>query len=481
MTHKIKSLLTLCLFSFALFSYAPELYSNVGSKETLKEISKGFSAVAKEATPAVVFIESQGVSKDTASTSHPRKGPHENPFDYFQDDFFNRFFGHPFSDDKPSRKSEMVRGTGFIVSADGYIITNNHVVENASKVHVTLHNGNKVIATIIGTDAKTDLAVIKIDETKLPFLTFGNSDKLEVGDWTIAVGNPFGLQASVTVGVVSAKGRSQLNITDFDDFIQTDAAINPGNSGGPLLNVDGEVIGINTAIVSGSGGYMGIGFAIPSNMATKVMDQLIKDGSVTRGFLGVTLQPVDPELAKFYKLDKPQGALITDVVKGSPADVAGLKVEDVIIGFDNAPVDSLSTFRNAVSLMPPGSKISLRIVRDGKQKEIKVTITSAPGDIVGPSSLSQKLGFIASNLTPEISQQLGYVDEKGVVIMKVQPETPAAEAGLRPGNLVVAVNRKKVTTLDEYNEALSKASKDGKVLLMVRHGDAVRFVALNFE
>ena len=349
---------------------------------------------------------------------------------------------------------------------------------NSSKVNVTLNSGKKVVATIVGNDPKTDLAVIKIDEKNLSYLKFGNSDTLEVGDWTSAIGNPFGLQASVTVGVVSAKGRNQLNINDFEDFIQSDAAINPGNSGGPLLNIDGDVIGINTAIVSGTGGYMGIGFAIPSKMASNVVNQLIKNGSVTRGFLGVTMQPIDEELASFYKLDKPQGALITDIVKGSPADIAGIKVEDIIVAYNNTPVENLSSFRNAVSMMTPGAPLNLKINRDGKILNIKVKVTTAPGEVAGPVNLSEKLGYQVQSLTPEIAQQLGYVTEKGVVISRVQPETPADEAALRPGNLIVAVNRKKVTTVEEYNQEIENTTKDGRVLLMVRQGEAVRFIAL---
>ncbi|NGX53507.1 MAG: Periplasmic serine endoprotease DegP [Chlamydiae bacterium] len=478
---KINNLIQLSLATLILTtaSFSGRLVAE--DKVLLKEMSRGFSTVAKDATPAVVYIESQSIAKETPQSRY-RKGPQENPFDHFQDEFFNRFFGFPGQEESPRRKSETIRGSGFIFSSDGYIITNNHVVANSSRVNVTLTDGKKFIATVIGTDPKTDLAVIKIDEKNLSYIKFGNSDTLDVGDWTIAIGNPFGLQASVTVGVVSAKGRNQLNITDFEDFIQTDAAINPGNSGGPLLNIDGEVIGINTAIVSGTGGYMGIGFAIPSKMASDIVGQLIKDGSVTRGFLGVTMQPIDEELASFYNLDKPQGALITDIVKGSPADIAGLKVEDVIVGYNNTPVENLTGFRNAVSMMPPGAPLTLKINRDGKLLHIKVKITTAPDEVTtGPVNLSEKLGYRVQSLTPEIAQQLGYITEKGVVISRVQPESPADEAAIRPGNLIVAVNRKKVTTIEEYNQAIENANKNGRVLLMIRQGEAVRFITLNVE
>lgn len=473
-----------CLIVALLFT---ALYAD---ERLLKEISKGFADVANSAIPAVVYIESQATQ--TSSRIQPRQGPFESPFDYFNDDFFNRFFGFPFQNDSSdlpeityridrTRKGSGSRGSGFIVSEDGYIITNNHVVENSSKVMVTLNDGRKMQAEVVGTDPQTDIAVIKIKENNLPYLKMGDSNDLKVGDWTIAIGNPFGLQASLTVGVVSAKGRSQLQIADFEDFIQTDAAINPGNSGGPLLNVEGEVIGVNTAIASASGGYMGIGFAIPSAMAVQIKNQLIKDGSVTRGFLGVTLQPVDSDLAKFYHLDRPRGALVTDVVKDSPAEKAGLRQEDIILTYDGKTIENINAFRNAISLMPPGSRVKLEVNRDGKVKEITVVISQAQGEIMGPDSPVERLGLRVQTLTPEIASQLGVSEEKGVVITQVDPDSPAGLASLRPGSIIVAVNRKKVANVDEFSSAVSKAAKEGRVLLMVKQGEAVRFIALHFD
>ncbi|ACZ32880.1 protease, Do family [Chlamydia pneumoniae LPCoLN] len=444
----------------------------------LKEISGGFSKVATKATPAVVYIESFPKSQAVTHPSPGRRGPYENPFDYFNDEFFNRFFGLPSQREKPQSK-EAVRGTGFLVSPDGYIVTNNHVVEDTGKIHVTLHDGQKYPATVIGLDPKTDLAVIKIKSQNLPYLSFGNSDHLKVGDWAIAIGNPFGLQATVTVGVISAKGRNQLHIADFEDFIQTDAAINPGNSGGPLLNIDGQVIGVNTAIVSGSGGYIGIGFAIPSLMANRIIDQLIRDGQVTRGFLGVTLQPIDAELAACYKLEKVYGALVTDVVKGSPADKAGLKQEDVIIAYNGKEVDSLSTFRNAVSLMNPDTRIVLKVVREGKVIEIPVTVSQAPKED-GMSAL-QRVGIRVQNLTPETAKKLGIAPEtKGILIISVEPGSVAASSGIAPGQLILAVNRQKVSSIEDLNRTL-KDSNNENILLMVSQGDVIRFIALKPE
>lgn len=446
----------------------------------LKEISSGFSRVAEKATPGVVYIENfpKGSRAPGAPSAQNRGGHYDNPFDYFNDEFFNRFFGMPSQREKPSSR-EAVRGTGFIVSPDGYIVTNNHVVEEAGKLLVTLHNGQKYAAQVVGLDPKTDLAVIKISEKNLPYLRFGNSDRLKVGDWSIAIGNPFGLQATVTVGVISAKGRNQLHIADFEDFIQTDAAINPGNSGGPLLNIDGEVIGVNTAIVSGSGGYIGIGFAIPSVMAQRIIDQLISDGQVTRGFLGVTLQTVDAELANCYKLDKVRGALVTDVMKGSPADIAGLKQEDVIIAYDGREVESLSGLRNAISLMKPGTRIVLTVVREGKTIEIPVTITLSPVDD-GVATL-HRMGIRVQNITQDLAKKLGVAaDTKGVVIVGVDAGSSAASSGVIPGQIILAVNRQRVVSVEEINSVL-KESKEESILLMVSQGEVIRFIVLKPE
>jgi serine protease Do len=474
-----KLIFTLILSS--LLICPPNFASGVAENNNealLKQISKGFSNVAKAATPAVVYIESQNSEPSPETLTH--KSPSENPFDYFNDDFFNRFFGFPFEKKQPPQSHETVRGSGFLISQDGYIVTNNHVVENTKKVTVTLTNGHKLTATVVGTDPKTDLAVIKIEGDHYTVLPFGDSDKLEVGDWAIAIGNPFGLQTSVTVGVVSAKGRNQLHIADFEDFIQTDAAINPGNSGGPLVGVDGEVMGVNTAIVSGSGGYMGIGFAIPSNLAKQIVNRLIKEGQVTRGFLGVTLQPIDSDLAGFYKLKNVQGALVTDVVKNSPADAGGLKQEDIILSYNGTAVESLSSFRNHVSLMAPGSKLKLKAFRDGKEIELSMTVAQMPNETEAPHLPTQQLGIQVQELTPELAQKLGYLDVKGVVISQISPGSPAAIASLKPGSLIMAVNRQKISNLTEFAAAINEAAKEGRVLLMVRQGEAVRIVALHF-
>lgn len=464
----ILSLITLACFTNFLSGDPRE-------EELLKRISHGFSHVAKDATAAVVYIETKCEKKKPARS---KKGSYENPFDFFQDDFFQRFFSFPQNEED---KTETVRGSGFFISEDGYIVTNNHVVENACKVQVLLHNGQKVKAEVIGSDSGTDLAVIKIEGKGYKTLAFADSDKIEVGDWAIACGNPFGLQATVTVGVVSAKGRNQLNISDFEDFLQTDAAINPGNSGGPLLNVDSEVIGVNTAIVSGSGGYMGIGFAIPSNMAKKIADQLIADGKVTRGFLGVTLQSIDSDLAHFYQIEGVYGALVTDVAKDSPAEKGGVQQEDVIISFNGQKVENIGNFRNAVSLMTPGTKLVLKVIRNGKEMELNMKVGTAASKKIEQLPVEQ-LGLTVQDLDSNQKQLAAYQNYEGALVVKVAHGSPADIAGIKPGSLIVAVNRKKVTNSTEFTKAIDKAaSEQTKILLMVRQGELVRFVSLNFD
>jgi serine protease Do len=447
------------------------------SREALQNVSNGFVGISKQATPAVVFIESQ-VEQTAQTMRRPNQPMQRDPFDSFQEDFLRHFFHFPFQSE--GSKGDLSRGSGFIVSKDGYILTNNHVVENANKVMVTLTDGKKLQAKVIGTDPQTDLAVIKIEGKDFPYLELGDSEALEVGEWAIAIGNPFGLQATLTVGVVSAKGRSQLHIADFEDFIQTDAAINPGNSGGPLLNIDGKVIGVNTAIASASGGYMGIGFAIPSSMAKLIMQQLIDKGIVTRGFLGVVLQPIDSDIASFYGLERPYGAMVTEVVENSPAEEAGLNQEDIILSYNGETVENINSFRNAVSLMAPDTKLKLDILRNGKKKTLNVKIRQAENKEEKHSPVEQ-LGLSVQELTPEIAKKYGYGQEKGVIISKIIPGSPAEMASLKAGSLILAVNRKKVFTVEEFQKEIAGAKKEGRVLLMVQQGDVARFVALHFD
>ena len=445
----------------------------VQAQTDLRALSNEFTHVGEVAIPAVVYLDAE------MGSSRMSQQEGQDPFQSFQEQFFNRFFGM-----RPQPRQQQpseVRGSGFLVSGDGYILTNNHLVQDATKIWVTLHDGKKVEAQIIGTDPKTDLAVIKVPGKGFPFLKLGDSSAMRIGEWVVAVGNPFGLDASLTVGVVSAKGRSQLRITDFEDFIQTDAAINPGNSGGPLLDLDAEVIGINTAIFTGSGGYMGIGFAIPSNMAKPVMAQLIANGKVTRGFLGVQLQAIDSDLADSFHLKDVQGALVTDVVPDSPAAKAGLKQSDIVLKYNDIPITALASFRNAVSFMAPGTALTLTINRDGKEQTLKVIIGESPDNDTATDDAIRKLGLDVETLTPEAAAQLGYTKEQGVLVRGVAYNSLAAMAGMTPGDLILGVGRQKITNVDEFTKTVQIALKDKRLLLLVRHGQQLRYVSLRVE
>ena len=438
-----------------------------------KMISKVFTAVAKKASPAVVYIRAEDVGEQKQIDSGMQSS------DPFGDEFFNRFFGMP--NRKAPKQTPISQGSGFLVSADGYILTNAHVVRGANKLTISLTDGRQLPAKLIGVDSSTDIGVIKVDGEGFDFVDLGNSDDLEVGEFIIAIGSPFQLQATVTVGVVSATGRQNLSITDFEDFIQTDAAINPGNSGGPLLNLSGEVIGINTAIVSRTGGgHIGIGFAIPSNMAKPIMQQIINNGSVVRGYLGVALQPLDQDMADAFNLDRPEGALVAEVVKNSPAEKAGLKQGDIILQYNNTPVKSIGSFRNELSMLQPGTKLTLKVNRSGKTMTLRATLGSYK-DKTDESGQSKKLGMEVGALSPELAKQLGYSQgEEGVVITKIKPGSPASIAGMRPGFLILAINQKKVTSVEDFNEAL-KETKNNRVLILAKQGAVTKFYSLKLE
>lgn len=429
---------------------------------------KSFTKVAKTAIPAVVFIKVEGGSQDLEEYQ-----TFQNPFG-FNDDLFNRFFGAPQGrSQKP--QPELSQGSGFIVTPDGYIMTNHHVVKGASRITAVLSDGRELTATLIGADARTDLAIIKIDGKDLPFVKLGDSELLEIGEWVVAIGSPFQLEATLTVGVVSAKGRQNLHITDLEDFIQTDAAINPGNSGGPLLNLQSEVIGINTAIVSKSGGYMGIGFAIPSNMASNIMRQIIDNGSVMRGYLGVSLQPVDKDIADAFGLEKAEGALISDIVKESPAEKAGLKQGDIIVEYNHHPVKTLGSFRNEIAMTKPGNTITLKIYRNGEYKTLNVLLGTAVES-------NTSLGIEVQTITPDLAKQMGISGtEEGVVITRVKPGSPSAMAGIHPGYIIVAVNHKKVTTVNEFHDAIKNCQNKGRVLILARKGNITRFYSIKLD
>ncbi len=481
----MKGLLLLVMTGVPFFCSAEEttdqaLLAGPTTKELLSKISDGFSSVAKKGTPSVVFIQVK-----TKAPEKRRQG--SDPFDFFNDEFFQRFFGSPPPGSGRQQEEQQPQlggqGSGFLISEDGYILTNNHVVKDAEEIIVKLSNGKETEATVIGTDPDTDLAVIKIKESGLPFIKLGNSDELDVGEWVIAIGSPFGLNATVTVGVVSAKGRNDLHLSTFEDFIQTDAAINPGNSGGPLLNLDGDVVGINTAIISGSGGYMGIGFAIPSNMAKEITKQIIDKGSVTRGFLGVTLQAIDQDLAKSFNLKNIEGVLITDVVTGSPAAAAGLQQGDVVLGYNGQKVKSLGSFRNAVALMVPSSKLNLAVDRDGERKDMIVEIGLRPDSLNAMNGqVVNKIGVDVEDITPELAKKYGYQAlDKGVIVTQVQTSSLAYKEGIRPGTIILSINKQPVESMLQFNSIMKEAEKDNHVLLLLKQGPFTRFLALKLK
>ncbi len=442
-----------------------------------KETVADFRGVAKKAIPAVVSIKVQSRKK---SQLFGDGNQNDDSFDLFGNDFWG-FFNFPRSD---SFRSQPISGqaSGVIVSPDGYILTNSHVVEGMDSITVQLNDGREFPTKVLGQDANSDLALIKIDAKDLPFLTLGNSDDLEVGQWVAAVGNPFGLQATLTVGVVSAKSRNNLDIARYEDFIQTDAAINRGNSGGPLLTLNGEIVGINTAIATNaSSGYMGIGFAIPSNMAKHVMDEILSDGKISRGFLGVSLQSIDYNLAQAFGLKKIEGALVANVAKDSPAERAGLQVEDIILGYNDHPVENAASLRNAVYMMKPGTKINLTVLRKDQQLQIPLTVGEFSDSTKATAPQKSQLGLEVENLTPEIARSLGYTQEQGVVVTRVNPASIAALAGLKKGSLILAVNRQKVANVNEFNQALADTPKGRPVLLQVKQGDNYIFVSLQSE
>jgi len=441
----------------------------------LEQTGKAFSAVAKVAIPAVVFIR---VEQVVATGGQPEM--FNDPFGFFGDDMLRRFFGAPQQAPRPRQFRREGAGSGFIVSKDGYILTNSHVVGDASRIVVKLHDGREFDAKRIGSDAKSEVAIIKIDADNLPTVRLGDSADLEVGEWVIAVGNPFGLTETVTAGIVSALGRSNIGIADYENFIQTDAAINPGNSGGPLLNIKGEVVGINTAIYSRSGGYMGVGFAIPINMAAAIKTQLIEHGKVTRGHLGVYLQEITADLAASLGLENTRGILVADVIKDSAAEEAGLEQGDVILKLDGRDVRDVSSFRNDISSRPPDSKIKLTILRNGKEKEIKAVTRAIEGESeASGTDLSQELlGLQVGNITADLAERFGYSINEGVVILEVSPDGRAARAGLRTGALITGVNLERTRDTESFQKALASAKASGRLVLRVRLGRYHQYIAI---
>lgn len=441
--------------------------------------SKPFIEVAKKATPCVVSIKSQISHKKWSQ----RNEMWDEPIDPFNDEFWNKFFGFP-APQRPDRKTPRIaQGSGFVISADGYIFTNNHLVQDADKITVMFNNGKEFPATLIGADPNTDVALLKIDATHLPFLVLANSNLLEVGQWVIAIGNPLGFKTTVTTGIVSALGRNDLEIAPIEEFIQTDAPINQGNSGGCLLNLHGEVVGMNTAIATNNGGSIGIGFAIPSNLLEYVKAQLLKTGKVTRGYLGIVMQPViDKDLAQALKIEENSGALITEVIKESPADKGGLQAGDVIVKVNDKSIANAAALRNTIAMMAPNEKIHLTVKRNDKVLTLSVTIGSfAESEPTTPQEMKSTFGISVETLTPESARKYGYGEESGVIIKHISPDSPASEIGLRRGDLVMSVNRMPVHTVEEFYRQVKHASKEKQIMLHIKRGQMSRFVLIPVE
>ena len=434
-----------------------------------------FATLAEQLRPAVVNIS-------TAKTVKQRVPGFRGPQVPGQHDLFEEFFDRFFRDMPQSSRKERSLGTGFIISDDGYILTNDHVVDGADEIKVKLADGRTFTGTVRGLDEKLDLALVKIDAGKqLPVARLGDSDKLRIGEWVMAIGNPFGLEQTVTVGIVSAKGRV-IGAGPYDDFIQTDASINPGNSGGPLFNLKGEVIGINTAIVAGG---QGIGFAIPVNMAKQVVEQLRDDGKVTRGYLGVLVQPLSEELAQSFSLDRPHGALVSEVVKGSPAEKAGIKRGDVILRFNGQQIDERNDLPKLVATTKVGKTVAVVVFRDGKEHELQVEVGKLGEEGAGPAGSADagnRLGLTVTGVTPETVRQYDLAPEsRGVLITAVATDGAGAAANLRPGDLVVEVDGREVASVKEFESTIAKTAK-GKVLrLLIQRRETLFYTTVRID
>jgi len=456
-----------------------------------RAVPTSFADLAERLSPAVVNIStSQTVKRPNIGPKIPEL-PQGSPFEEFFKDFFDKRGG-----EGPSSRKVQSLGSGFVIDPKGFIVTNNHVIENADEIVVNFPNGDSLDAKLIGTDPKTDLAVLKLTEEPsepIPFVNFGDSDTARVGDWVIAIGNPFGLGGSVSAGIISARNRN-INSGPYDDFLQTDAAINRGNSGGPLFNMDGDVIGVNTAIYSPTGGSVGVGFSVPAAIATNVVDQLREFGEIRRGWIGVRIREVSEELAEGLDLDKPKGALVEDVTKEGPAEEGGVEIGDVILSFDGKDIEEMRDLPRAVAETPAGDTVRMIVSRKGKTQTLKITVglLDAEGNAVSDEedeevveeSGEEVLGMTLSGLDRKQREANGIkADQEGVLITDVESTSAAAKKGLRRGDVIVEVAQEAVTTPEEVTKKVAAQKAEGKssVLLLVSRGGDVRFVALRFE
>ncbi|HZC68774.1 MAG TPA: DegQ family serine endoprotease [Nitrospirales bacterium] len=436
----------------------------------------GFAEVAKAVTPAVVNITSRVAQRHDRTLRDPMDEFFRSPFGPFGQ------FG-PQGPMPPQEPRGGGMGSGVIVSPDGHIITNNHVVDGASELTVTLPDKREFKAKIVGTDSKTDLAVIKIDASNLPYVRWGDSSKLQVGEYVLAVGNPFGLNSTVTLGIVSALGRGHMGITQYEDFIQTDAAINPGNSGGALINTAGELVGINTAIVSQTGGYQGVGFAVPASMAKPVYESLVKTGKVVRGYLGVAIQDLTQDLAKSFGLKQTKGVLVSSVAEDSPAERAGIKQGDVIVAYQGKPIEDPAVLQREVTRTPVGTKAMLKVIRDGREQEVTVTIGEQSETVKvasADSSMQNALaGVEVQSLDLQTARELGLHGKvQGVVVVNVEPDSLADRAGLAQGDVIKEINRQPIKSVRDFERVVSSLKKDESVLLLISRRGTALFITV---
>ncbi|MGR3180014.1 MAG: DegQ family serine endoprotease [Candidatus Anammoxibacter sp.] len=464
-------------------------------QESAHSLERILELVSEVIKPSVVSITSIKVINHPAIPfsrgKNQRRNPHGNPygrgpqfrgpqdfFDFFGGDQSERFF----KGKSPKREfKQQGLGTGVIVDTEGYILTNNHVVEGADEIKVILGDKREFEGKVIGTDPQSDVAVIKIEGSDFIAAKLGDSDALRVGNWAIAIGNPFGLSQTVSFGVISATGRTNIGIAQYEDMIQTDAAINPGNSGGPLVNIKGEVVGINTAIFTKTGGYQGIGFAIPINMAKVIMESLIKTGRVARGWLGVVIQDLTPALIKQFDVSVKEGVLIADVQNNSPASDAGMEVGDIIIEYESKHVRDVNHLRNVVAQTEIDKEVTVVVLRNGKENALKIKIQEQPSDLfaaAGRSPAAKDIGLTVQNLTKELAKNLNIDESNGVVVTEVVPGSPAAEAEIREGDLIKEVNRQRVENVDEFWRIIKSTGGNDEILFLAKRGDYTRYVIL---
>ncbi len=458
--------------TFGLYSSAyAEPKISQQSVDILSKTGQAIAEIVEGVKPAIVNIS-------TTRTIKVQRGPES----LFEDPFFRRFFGEESPLKLPKERKAMSLGSGVIVDPNGYILTSNHVIQGAEEIEVTLSDKREFKGKIIGADPMTDIAVIRIEADHLPTINLGDSDKLRVGETVLAIGSPYGLSGTVTMGIVSAVGRANVGIASYEDFIQTDAAINPGNSGGALVNVKGELVGINTAIFSTTGGYQGIGFAVPSNMSKAVMDSLIKKGKVIRGWLGVTIQNLTPELAKQFNLKEEKGVLIADVIEGSPVEKAGIQRGDVITEFEGKKIDEPYQLRNMVANTAPGQEVVIKIIRENKTETKKVTIGELPSEMQKPSKGEYNnllRGVTVQNLASDIYESLNLPKRlKGVVVSGIDEESPAAMA-LERGDVIQEINKQKITSVKSYENIVAKIKPEEDILLLVFKGGSSIYVTLS--